>query len=84
MDFYDVIKQRSSVREFTDEPIPEETLRRIIGAAYQAPANDHFRDWHFIVVTDKAMKRAVLEGVPKNLTERDADNMTFLSDPVQK
>lgn len=84
MDFYDVIEQRSSVREFTDEPIPEETLRRIIGAAYQAPANDHFRDWHFIVVTDKAMKRAVLEGVPKNLTERDADNMTFLSDPVQK
>ena len=84
MDFYEVISKRSSVREFTDEPIPEETLKRILQAAYQAPTNDHFRDWHFLVVTDKAVLRNVLDGVPKQLTEQDVDNMTFLSDPVQK
>lgn len=84
MEFYEAINKRSSVREFTGEPIPAETLKRIIAAAYQAPTNDHFRDWHFIVVTDKAVMREVLEGVPKNLTEKDVDNMTFISDPVQK
>ena len=84
MDFYEAVNKRSSVRDFTDEAIPEETLKRIIAAAYQAPANDHFRDWHFIVVTDKTVMRAVLEGVPKNLTVQDVDRMTFLSDPVQK
>lgn len=84
MDFYEVISKRSSIRDFTDETIPQETLKRIIEAAYKAPTNDHFRDWHFIVVTDKAIMRQVLEGVPKNLTVRDVDKMTFISDPVQK
>ena len=84
MDFYEAVNKRSSVREFTDETIPHETLTRIIEAAYKAPTNDHFRDWHFIVVTDKAIMRELLEGVPKTLTVKDVDNMTFISDPVQK
>ena len=84
MDLYEAIDRRSSIREFTDEPIPEETVRKIIEAAYKAPANDHFRDWHFIAVTDKEIMREVLEGVPKDLTVKDVDNMTFISDPVQK
>ena len=84
MDFYEAVSKRSSIREFTDEAIPAEILKRIITAAYQAPANDHFRDWHFIIVTDKTILREVLEGVPRNLTVRDVDNMTFISDPVQK
>ena len=84
MDFYEAVSARRSIRDFTDEKIPQETMKRIIGAAYQAPANDHFRDWHYIVVTDPDMKREMLEGVPKNLTVKDVDNMTFISDPVQK
>lgn len=84
MDFYEVVNKRSSVRDFTDAPISQETLKRIIEAAYKAPTNDHFRDWHFIVVTDKAIMREVLSGVPKNLSVKDVDNMTFISDPVQK
>ena len=84
MDFYEAINKRSSIREFTDEPISEEALKRIISAAYQAPTNDHVRDWHFIIVTDKEVMRKVLEGVPKKLTEKDVDSMTFISDPIQK
>jgi len=84
MDFYEAATARSSVRDFTDEKIPEETMKRIVEAAYMAPANDHFRDWHYIIVSDKEVMREVLEGVPKNLTVKDVDNMTFISDPVQK
>ena len=84
MEFYDAVYARRSVRDFTEEAIPEETLKRIIAAAYQAPANDHFRDWHYVVVTDPDIKRELLEGVPKNLTVKDVDRMTFISDPVQK
>ena len=84
MDFYDAVYQRRSIRDFTDEAIPAETLRRILEAAYQAPANDHFRDWHFVVVTEKEIMREMLEGVPKNLTEKDVDAMEWISDPVQK
>ena len=84
MEFYNAVNARRSVRDFTDEKIPEKTLKRIIEAAYKAPANDHFRDWHYIVVTDRDIKRELLGGVPKNLTEKDVDSMTFISDPVQK
>lgn len=84
MECHDAINARRSVRDFTEEMIPESTLKRIIAAAYKAPANDHFRDWHYIVVTDPEVKRQVLEGIPKNLTVKDVDRMTFISDPVQK
>ena len=84
MEFYEAVAARHSVRDFTDGKIPEGTLRRIIEAAYRAPANDHFRDWHYIVVTEEENKRKVLGGVPQNLTVKDVDRMTFISDPVQK
>lgn len=84
MELYEAMNARRSVRDFTDEEIPKEVLTRIIDAAYKAPSNDHFRDWQFIVVTDKEVLRRVLEGVPKNLTVKDVDDMEGITDPVQK
>ena len=84
MDFYEVINSRHSIRDFADESIPKDILERIVKAAYTAPANDHFRDWNYIVVTDKEIMKSVIEGVPKNLTVKDVDAMTFISDPIQK
>ena len=84
MDFYDVIEARHSIRDFEDESISKDILEKIVKAAYTAPANDHFRDWHYVVVTDKEIMKNVIEGVPKNLTVKDVDAMTFISDPIQK
>lgn len=84
MELYEAMRQRRSVRDFSDEPIPEETLKRIVSSAYFAPANDHFRDWHFVIVTDRELVRAAIGGVPKELTEKTVDGMTFISDPVQR
>ena len=84
MEIYDAMYLRRSIRDFTDETIPEETLKRIVSSAYTAPANDHFRDWHYIVITDKDLMRAAINGVPQDLTEKTVDEMTFITDPVQK
>ena len=84
MDLYEAVAQRRSIRDFTDEAIPKETLKRIVATAYNAPANDHFRDWHYIVITDRDLMKATVNGVPQNLTEKTVDDMTFISDPVQK
>lgn len=84
MDFYDVIKSRHSIRDFTDESIPDDIMKRIVEAAYTAPANDHFRDWHYVVLRDKDIMKNAIAGVPKNLTVKDVDAMTFISDPIQK
>ena len=84
MEFYDVINSRHSIREFADESIPDDIIKRIVVAAYTAPANDHFRDWHYVVITDKEIMKNVIAGVPKNLTVKDVDAMTFIFDPIQK
>ena len=84
MEFYEALKARASIREFKDEPIADDVIKRIIDAAYKAPTNDHFRDWHFVVVKDKKVMEKVLGGVPKNLTVKDVDDMTFITDPIQK
>ena len=84
MDLYEAMHTRRSIRDFTDETIPNEALKKIIEASYTAPSNDHLRDWHFIVVTDKKILCQVLEGVPKNLTAKDVDDMEGIYNPIQK
>ena len=84
MDYFDAVNSRHSIRNFKDEAISEDVLKKIVATAYKAPANDHFRDWHYIVITDKEVMREALGGVPQNLTVRDVDDMTFITDPVQK
>jgi len=53
-DFYDVVNERRSIRDFDNTPIDDEVIERIISAGMKAPTNDHMRDWHFIVIKDKA------------------------------
>ena len=84
MDFYDVVSKRASIREFEDEKISSDVIKRIIDAAYKAPTNDHFRDYEFVVLDDKKVIKEALNGIPKNLSVKDVDDMTFISNPVQK
>ncbi|MBO5319590.1 MAG: nitroreductase family protein [Ruminococcus sp.] len=73
MELYDAINNRRSVREFENEVIPEEIIERIIGAALKAPTNDHMRDWHYIVVSDKSMMARLLDIIPKGISDEDMD-----------
>ncbi len=59
MDFYDVIKARLSVRRYTNQPVPDEAIGRILEAARQAPSACNRQPWHFFVVRDEAVRRAL-------------------------
>jgi len=48
-----VIFDRRSVRNFKDDPVPEQLIRRIIEAGRFAPSAGNCQPWRFIVVTDK-------------------------------
>ena len=41
MEFYEVINNRKTIREFEDEVIPADIIEKIITAAFKAPTNDH-------------------------------------------
>ena len=87
MDFYKVIEKRRTVRDFEPEEIPDEVIERVISAAMKAPTNDHMRDWHYIIVRDKAVAEKLLSIIPKGITDEDMNKLIHdwnLSDSVQQ
>ena len=87
MDFYEVIERRRTIRDFEQGEIPDEAINRIISAALAAPTNDHMRDWHYIVISDKAVAAKLLDIVPRGISDEDMDQLIIdwnLSDSLQQ
>ena len=60
MDFYDVVKQRTSIRSYKPDPIPDDVLGRILEAGRLAPSAKNYQPWKFIVVRDQAIRQALV------------------------
>jgi nitroreductase len=52
-----VIQDRRSIREFTNEPVSDQDLDKILEAARQAPSGENAQPWRFIIVKDEAMRK---------------------------
>lgn len=63
MELYDAIEKRHTIRDFTEQPVPDEILKRILSAGLKAPSHDHDRDWHFIVIREPEKIAEVLKQV---------------------
>lgn len=50
MEFYEVIKNRRTTREFLYKDVDPAVIQRILEAAYAAPTWNHKRNWHFIIL----------------------------------
>ena len=55
MDMLQTILNRRSVRQYTDEAIPEEKLNAILCAGLAAASSKNRRPWEFVLVQDRAM-----------------------------
>ncbi len=87
MDLYEAVNARRTIRDFTDETIDEETIKRIIDAGMKAPTNDHMRDWHFVVITDKAETTRIISEIPKTFSLSEVNAILDdwqLHDPIQR
>jgi nitroreductase len=58
---YKTILERRSVRSFLRDPIPEEHLNKILTAAQRAPSAGNRQPWHFYVVRNEKIRRALSE-----------------------
>ncbi len=56
---YRAIRERRDMRHFTDTPIPEAQLVRLIGAAHDAPSVGFMQPWRFVRVSDRALRVAL-------------------------
>jgi nitroreductase len=57
LDVFDAIKERRSVRAFTDEKVSEKDVWQLIDAARWAPSAGNTQPWEFIIVKDPEIKR---------------------------
>jgi len=64
MDALDALLTRRSVRRYTDQPVSDESISRLMHAATSAPSARDQRPWRFIVVRDRALLGAVAAAEP--------------------
>lgn len=55
MDLREALYSRRAVREYTAEPVDEQTIRQLIDAAIQAPSAVNEQPWSFVVVREQAL-----------------------------
>lgn len=53
METWDAIRARRDVREFSERPIADVDLERILDAGRRAPSSRNWQPWDFVVVTDR-------------------------------
>jgi nitroreductase len=59
MDIFEIIKTRRSIRRFTDEPVQDEIIDKIIDAGIWAPSGLNNQPWKFGVIKDDGLKREI-------------------------
>jgi nitroreductase len=61
MELYDVMRTTAAIRDFTDDPLPDDVLARILDNARFAPSGGNRQGAHLILVTDRATREALAE-----------------------
>ena len=60
MDLYDVMRTTFACREWTDDPVSDETLHRVLDNARFAPNGGNRQGQHVIVLRDKDVRRQLV------------------------
>ncbi len=61
MDLIDAMRTTFAAREFTDAPVPDDALQRMLDDARFAPSGGNRQGWRVIVVREERTKRALAE-----------------------
>ena len=95
MEFYEVLEKRRTYRDYSDREVSDEIVKRVIGAAFKAPTNDHLRQLEFIVVRGRENIAKVIDPLAKNMEafkhlvhevdeSGDKDKMYMFADALPK
>lgn len=60
MDLAEVVRTTFACRDWTDEPVDDATVHRILDLARFAPNGGNRQGWHVIVVKDRAIREALV------------------------
>jgi len=64
MDALQAIKERRSIRQYSQEPISEDQLNQILEAGRWAPSRGNSQPWKFIVLNDAQIRKELADAIP--------------------
>lgn len=67
--FYDRMKRRHTVRDYTDRPVAREVIEEIVRTAGTAPSGANHQPWHFVAIADPEQKRRIREAAEEEERE---------------
>lgn len=56
-----LMRERRTIREFSDQPVPREVIENCLLIAGSAPSGANLQPWHFAVISDPEIKRQIRE-----------------------
>lgn len=74
--YYRLMDQRRTVREFSSDPIPDGVLENAIHTAATAPSGAHKQPWFFCVIKSAAIKRQIRVAAEKEEEENYQSRMS--------
>lgn len=73
MDFQDVVRRRRMVRRFTDQPVPGQSLQRLLRNAVRGPSAGFSQGQEFLVLRGAELARFwAVSGMPRQWSARTA------------
>lgn len=57
--FYDKMKRRHTVRDFSDRSVPREVIEQCIRTAGSAPSGANHQPWHFVAISNPDLKHQI-------------------------
>lgn len=67
MEFYEVLEKRRTYRDCSAREVSDEIVKKVIAAAFKAPANDHLRQLEFVVVRGEENIAKIIAPLAKNM-----------------
>ena len=84
MDFYQVLENRRTIRDFSDKKVTDEVLEKVLSAAFKAPTNDHLRQFEFIVVRGQENIARLISPVAENTKNIQQTGLDAAADVMDK
>jgi len=63
--FYNIIKKRRSIRDFSLKKINDNVIKNAIKSAGTAPNGANLQPWHFVVIKNKRIKKEIRKAAEK-------------------
>jgi len=75
MDFFEVVRNRKSVREYSEKEVKKELLEKVVDAGRLAATARNVQPWQFIITSDKEILKKICSMCPNGPFIKDAPHL---------